>query len=153
LATLRMQRQHVEVPDYVHLQLSYPTHEVILHASALTALVAPRFTVHGEHGSYVSHALDTQEDQLKAGLRPGQPGYGRNLPGQLRTGNAERQTDTAWNTLDGNYPGFYRALADSLLDGVAFPIVAQDAVDVMHIVELAQRSNDEGRRLPFRRLG
>jgi scyllo-inositol 2-dehydrogenase (NADP+) len=151
-ATLRMQRQNSEVPDYVHLQLSYPTHEVILHASALTALVAPRFTVHGEHGSYISDQLDTQEDQLKAGLRPGQPDYGQNLPGQLRTGNAEHQSDTVWPTLDGDYPGFYRALAECLLDGKAFPIPPQDAVDVMHIVELAQRSDAEGRRLPFQRI-
>jgi hypothetical protein len=33
---------------------------------------------------------------------------------------------------------------------VPFPVSAQDAVDVMTVIELAQRSNDEGVRLPFR---
>ncbi len=148
-ATLRMQRDQAEVPDYVHLQLSYPDKEVLLHASALTAIVAPRFTVHGVQGSYVSHALDSQEDQLKAGLRPGQPGYGTNPSGLLRQADAQQSNDCVWPTLDGDYPGFYRAVADTLLDGLPFPVPAQDAVDVMHIIELALRSDAEGRRLPF----
>jgi scyllo-inositol 2-dehydrogenase (NADP+) len=148
-ATLRQQRDHAEVPDYVHLQLSYPDKEVILHASALSALAPPRFCVHGVGGSYVSEKLDVQEEQLKAGLRPGQEGFGCNSPGLLRALYGPHEAETVCATQDGDYTGFYRALADTLLDGIPFPVSAQDAVDVMTIIELALHSDAQGRRLPF----
>jgi len=148
-ATLRQQRAGAEVPDYAHLQLSYAHGEVVLHASALAALAPPRFRVHGERGSYVSEVLDVQEDQLKAGLRPGQPGFGKNAPGCLRSIQSGQLVQTELAIRDGDYAGFYRALADSLLDHQPFPISAQDAVDVMTIIELALRSDATGQRLPF----
>ncbi len=148
-ATVRQQRDNAQVPDYVHLQLHYADKEVILHASALTALPPPRFTVHGTRGSYVINGLDVQEDQLKAGLRPGDAGFGKNASGLLREADGERDTQSVCATQDGDYAGFYRALAETLLDGKPFPVAAHDAVDVMNIIDLAIRSDAEGRRLPF----
>jgi len=149
-ATLRQQRDRAEVPDYIHLQLSYADKEVVLHASALAALAPPRLRVHGTGGSYLSDALDVQEDQLKAGLRPGQPGFGKNAPGWVRRAGQDLPTELA--TQDGDYAGFYRALADTLRDGKPFPVASQDAVDVMSLIELAMRSDAAGQRLPFVRL-
>jgi len=148
-ATVRQQRDQAQVPDYVHLQLHYADKEIILHASALSALPPPRFTVHGTRGSYVISGLDVQEDQLKAGLRPGAAGFGKNPPGWLREADnaGDRQAELA--TQDGDYAGFYRALADTLLDGKPFPIAAQDAVNVMRIIDLAMASHVQGQRLPF----
>src|SRR5450830_1008867 len=148
-ATVKQQRDNAQVPDYVHLQLHYADKEVILHASALTALPPPRFTVHGTRGSYVINGLDVQEDQLKAGLRPGDPDFGKNAAGLLREADGDTATQSACATQDGDYVGFYRALAASVLDGKPFPIAAQDAVDVMTIIDLAIRSDAEGRRLQF----
>ncbi|HZS81070.1 MAG TPA: Gfo/Idh/MocA family oxidoreductase, partial [Herbaspirillum sp.] len=148
-ATLRQQRDHAQVPDYVHLQLHYADKEVILHAGALTALPPPRFTVHGTRGSYVIAGLDVQEDQLKAGLRPGDAGFGKNPDGLLREVDGGSEVQAAYATQDGDYASFYRALADTLLDGAPFPVLADDAVDGMTLIELAMRSDAEGRRLPF----
>ncbi|APR34101.1 oxidoreductase [Paraburkholderia sp. SOS3] len=153
-ASVKAHRDRAAAPDYVHLQLGYASHEVLLHASALTAIVAPRFTIHGTRGSYVKYGLDTQEDQLKAGLRPGDAGFGGgNAAGTLRALDAAgaQEVERAWPTRDGAYVDFYRALAASIRDGAPFPVSAQDAVDVMTVIELAQRSNDEGVRLPFKR--
>jgi scyllo-inositol 2-dehydrogenase (NADP+) len=44
---------------------------------------------------------------------------------------------------------FYRALAASVLEGKPFPVTPEDAVDVMTIIDLAIRSDAEGRRLDF----
>jgi scyllo-inositol 2-dehydrogenase (NADP+) len=151
-ATVRQQRDNAQVPDYVHLQLHYADKEVVLHASALSALPPPRFTVHGTRGSYLINGLDVQEDQLKAGLRPGDAGFGKNPPGWLRQVDGERDYQGEHATLDGDYAGFYRALADTLLDGKVFPVPAQDAVDVMAIIDLALHSDAEGLRLPFTSL-
>ena len=151
-ATVRQQRDNAQVPDYVHLQLHYADKEVVLHASALSALPPPRFSVHGTRGSYLINGLDVQEDQLKAGLRPGDAGFGKNPAGWLRQVDGDQDRQGGHATLDGDYAGFYRALADTLLDGKAFPVPAQDAVDVMAIIDLALRSDAEGVRVPFTRL-
>jgi predicted dehydrogenase len=151
-ATVKAHRDHASAPDYVHLQLGYAAHEVVLHASALTAITAPRFTIHGTRGSYVKYGLDTQEDQLKAGLRPGDVDFGTgNEAGTMCVLEGEQEVERALPTHDGAYADFYRALAASIQDGAPFPVSAQDAVDVMTVIELAHRSDSEGVRLPFKR--
>lgn len=151
-ATVKTHRDHATAPDYVHLLLGYADKEIVLHASALSALEPPRFAIHGTLGSYVKTGLDTQEDQLKAGLRPGDAGFGGgNAAGTLRVTAEGRETERQLPTKDGAYVGFYRALASSVRHGEPFPVTPQDAVDVMTIIELAERSAREGRRLPFAR--
>ncbi|MBU6488548.1 MAG: oxidoreductase [Burkholderiales bacterium] len=152
-ASVQLRRDRASAPDYVHLLLGYPDKEVILHASALAAIEPPRFTLHGTRGSYVKFGLDTQEDQLKAGLRPGQAGFGAgNAAGTLRALEGEREVERAVPTHDGAYVDFYRALARAIAGRAAFPVTPQDAVDVMSIIELANESAREGKRLPFVRL-
>jgi predicted dehydrogenase len=151
--TVRTHRDAAGAPDYVHIQLGYGEFEVVLHASALTALVAPRFSIHGTRGSYVKYGLDTQEDQLKAGLRPGDEGFGAgNEPGTLRVLENGQEVERELPTRNGDYTNFYIALADAIQNGVKFPVTPQDAVDVMTIIELAARSSEEGVRLPFERI-
>lgn len=152
-ATVRAHRDDASAPDYVHIQLGYDDFEVVLHASALTALPGPRYAIHGTRGSYVKYGLDTQEDQLKAGLRPGDEGFGAgNTPGMLRVLEGDQEVEREWPTRNGEYTGFYIALADAIQNGVAFPIRARDAVDVMTIIELAARSSEQGVRLPFEQI-
>lgn len=152
-ATVKLHRDRASAPDYVHLLLGYPDKEVVLHASALSAIEPPRFIVHGTRGSYVKTGLDTQEDQLKAGLRPGQPGFADgNAPGTLRAFEGEREVERIVPTREGAYVEFYRAVARAIGHGAAFPVTPQDAVDVMTLIELANESAREGKRLPFVRV-
>lgn len=152
-ATVKAHRDNAGAADYVHLLLGYSDKEAVLHASALCAIEPPRFAIHGTLGSYVKYGLDTQEDQLKAGLRPGDIGFGAgNHAGMLHVLEGERENERQWPTLAGAYPEFYRALAASVRRGSPFPVSPQDAVDVMTIIELAERSAREGRRLPFERI-
>ncbi|RQS73485.1 oxidoreductase [Burkholderia sp. Bp8963] len=149
-ATVKVRRDNGSAPDFVHLQLGYPDKDVALHASALSAIEPPRFTLHGTRGSYQKFGLDTQEDQLKAGLTPDHVEFGGgNPPGLLRVLDGDVETERPVPTLDGQYAEFYRALAASIHDGAPFPVTPQDAVDVMTIIELAAQSEHEGRRLPF----
>ena len=117
---------------------------------ALAAIEPARFTLHGTRGSYQKFGLDTQEDQLKAGLTPDHVEFGGgNPPGVLRVLDGDIETERPLPTLDGQYAEFYRALAASVHDGAPFPVTPQDAVDVMTIIELAAQSEHDGRRLPF----
>jgi predicted dehydrogenase len=153
-AFVHTRRDGGTAPDYAHLVLGYPQHEAVLHASALAAF-APRFVIHGTRGSYLKEGLDTQEDQLKAGLRPGDAGFGGgNAPGRLLALESDGQeAERALPTADGDYTGFYRALAASIRDGAPFPVSTQDAIDVMTVIELAMQSAASGRTLAFSRAG
>jgi predicted dehydrogenase len=152
-AFVHTRRDGGSAPDYAHLVLGYPQHEAILHASALAAF-APRFVIHGTRGSYLKNGLDTQEDQLKAGLRPGNAGFGGgNEPGRLHLLlDDAAETERALPTDDGDYAGFYRALAASIHDGTPFPVSPQDAIDVMTVIGLAMQSAASGRTLAFARV-
>ena len=151
-AFVHTRRDGGTAPDYVHLVLGYAQHEAVLHASALAAF-APRFVIHGTRGSYLKAGLDTQEDQLKAGLRPGDAGFGSgNAPGRLHLLLDDgAETERAQPTADGDYAGFYRALAASIRSGAPFPVSPQDAIDVMALIELAMQSAASGRTLAFSR--
>lgn len=149
-ATVKTRRDNGSAPDFAHVQLGYPDKDVALHASALSAIEPARFTLHGTRGSYQKFGLDTQEDQLKAGLTPDDVEFGGgNPPGVLRVLDGDVETERPVPTLDGQYAEFYRALAASIREGAPFPVTPQDAVDVMTIIELAAQSEHEGRRLPF----
>jgi scyllo-inositol 2-dehydrogenase (NADP+) len=150
-AAVKQHRDHAHAPDYVHLVLGYADKEVVLHASALAALEPPRFSVHGTRGSYLKTGLDTQEEQLRAGSRPGDAGFAKNPPGLLREVDGDLDLRQEFATRDGAYVDFYRALAAAVLDGKPFPVTPQDAVDVMTVIELAMTSEAEGRRVPFAR--
>ncbi|TAM06638.1 MAG: oxidoreductase [Paraburkholderia sp.] len=156
-AFVRTRRDDATAPDYVHLVLGYANHDAVLHASALAAF-SPRFVINGTRGGYLKNGLDTQEDQLKAGLRPGEAGFGAgNEAGRLHVlldaASGGSESERALPTVDGDYTGLYRALAASIHDGVPFPVSPQDAIDVMTVIELAMQSAAEGRTLPFVRAG
>jgi len=145
-ATLKRHRSHAMAPDYIHLQLGYQDKEILLHASALSAIVPARFIVHGTKGSYLKTGLDVQEGQLKAGLRPGDDGFGKNLSGVLCEVRGNHYSDTEIPTRDGAYVEFYRGLADSVLNGRPVPVAAQEGVEVMGLIELAVESAEDGLR-------
>ena len=145
-ATLKQHRDHAIAPDYIHLQLGYADKEIILHASALSAIVPARFIIHGTKGSYLKTGLDVQEDQLKAGLRLGDVSFGKNPAGLLCEVLDNHYSNTELPTQDGDYVGFYHALAQSILNGTAFPVTAQDGVNVMRLIELAMQSAVDGQR-------
>ncbi|MBV8627456.1 MAG: oxidoreductase, partial [Paraburkholderia sp.] len=149
-AFVHTRRDNASAPDYAHLVLRYPHHDAVLHASALAAY-APRFAIHGTRASYLKNGLDTQEDQLKDGLRPGQPGFGAgNEAGRLHVLRDDGQeADLEVPNAAGNYADLYRALAAAIREGKAFPVSPQDAIDVMTLIELAMQSAQEGRTLAF----
>lgn len=97
--------------------------------SAVAAHLGPRFRVLGSAGAYVKYGVDAQEDHLKAGLRPGDAGYGVD-PSSGRWYPEDREVPT----LPGAYHEFYRAVAEGKT-----PVDPEDAVHVLEIIEAAQK--------------
>ncbi|MDF0606346.1 oxidoreductase [Neisseriaceae bacterium TC5R-5] len=148
-ASLSKQRSGAEAVDYFHVQLRYPEHQVILHASCLVSGGSPRFSVHGELASYIKFGLDPQEDTLKQGLSPGGEGWGvDSIAGQLyRVNSSGVVVEEAQGLCRGDYRHYYRLVGLAVRGEADNPVPAVEALRVMNLLELGLISSAEGKEL------
>jgi predicted dehydrogenase len=108
-----------------------------LRASTLVPEPGPRFRVLGDRGMFVKHGLDSQEESLRSGVMPDDPGFGEELRqrwGRLITDEEEREVPTE----PGSYATFYAGVAASLSEGIPPPVDPRDAVAVLEILDEAR---------------
>jgi scyllo-inositol 2-dehydrogenase (NADP+) len=143
------QRDHSRTDDYFHVVLGYGSLRVILHSSAIVPSNGPRFQVHGTKASFIKYGIDGQEDMLRAGKKPVGDTWGADNPehyGKLTTGEGETEEI---KTLHGSYVTYYKKIADSLLRGEELPVSAEEARDVVKVIEAAFESSKERRAVYF----
>lgn len=119
---------------------------------------APRFRVHGTHGSFLKPTIDAQEAALLAGERPPQMGSAEEW---------KRDPEGSWGTLAiapnpadptqivrtkvqtelGDYRKFYASVRDAILGVSPLAIPAEDAYRTIKLLELALQSSEERRTL------
>ena len=141
-------RDGAEADDHFDVTLHYPRARVHLGASMLRAQPGARFELHGTAASYLKHGLDTQEDALKRGELPGAEGFGVD-PSEgvlVREVDGVRQ-QLACPNRRGDWGGFYPAVHRAIAEGLQPPVAARDALAVMQVLELGQRSAAIGQRL------
>jgi scyllo-inositol 2-dehydrogenase (NADP+) len=146
---IALQRAGTLVDDYFELTLHYAAKRVILSASTLIPEARPRFAVHGNEGSFIKYGIDPQEDWMRAGKRPSDKGYGIEptaAHGTLTGVNGRRQPVPSER---GDWPTFYKQVADAIVDGAPPPVDPADALTGLKIIEAALRSAREGRSLRF----
>lgn len=104
--------------------------------SHLAGQPAPRMRVLGTEAAYVKWGMDPQEDSLRAGARPGSPGWGREPRerwGVLGAGEDTRAVETQ----AGAYERFYEGVREALIDGAPPPVTAAEAIAGLEILEAA----------------
>lgn len=144
VASLAVQREGGEATDWAHVVLECGERRAVLQAGMLAATPGARFVVHGTRGSLVKQAADRQEAQLVEGLRPGEPGWGEDRdPLWIHEGGTARSMPVA----SGDQSRYYAAVAAAILGAGGNPVPPRQALDVMAVLEAAQRSADEGRRV------
>ncbi|KQV56843.1 MULTISPECIES: oxidoreductase [unclassified Caulobacter] len=147
-ADIGVQRPGAGADDYFHVVLRYPTLRVILHGSLLTAASDLRLAVHGTGGSFVKHGLDPQEAQLKAGMVPGAPGWGRDSRhGVLTTVENDAQVHADVSPEPADYRAFYAGVREATLHGAPSPVPVEEGLRVMDLLELARRASEARREL------
>lgn len=139
--------------DFFHATLRYADGlRVALQASMLAAKAGPRFVVHGTLGSYLKLGLDPQEDDLKAGRRPGSNAarrWGEDLqPGRLTTEQAGALATRELANALGDYPAFYRQLRDAIFGLAPNPVPPLEALQVMRLLDLGRQSALQRTELP-----
>ncbi|MEU2430446.1 Gfo/Idh/MocA family oxidoreductase [Streptomyces sp. NPDC007861] len=120
-----------------------------LYVSATTAQLGPRFRVLGSAAGYVKYGLDPQEAALRDGKRPGAGEVWGVEPASLwgRVGSGESPLTGGGRpveTLPGDYPAYYAAIAAALRDGTPPPVTAREAAAALDVLEAARRSAREG---------
>ncbi|MCW2994153.1 MAG: oxidoreductase [Conexibacter sp.] len=116
-----------------------------LSAGVFAADGPPRFRVLGSEGAFVSFGLDPQEDALRAGASPLDPGFGLREPGLAATLNDGSGAEPLAMEA-GRWLAYYDGLVDAIRGGgaVQAPVSAADAVGVLEVLEAARESAARG---------
>jgi predicted dehydrogenase len=145
-ATLAKQRRGARTDDFVQLVLRYGEMVATLQAGSLVSGGSARFSVHGDRASVVKHKPDVQEDQLRAGVLPGAPDWGLDPDDAVLTDGSTGDTH-ALKAGRGDQRGYYVALREALQRKAPNPVPPEQGATVMAVIEAAQRSDDDGRRV------
>ncbi|NRR33599.1 oxidoreductase [Oxalobacteraceae bacterium] len=151
-ANVANQRGGEQAPDYFHLLLDYGIRKVVLTSSALVRQPGPRFQVHGTLGSFIKSGIDSQEDALKQGRRPGSAGWGEEQPvsdGRLLTQRNGLPIKASVPGIPGDYLAYYQGVRDAIRGAGPVPVPGRDGLNVIRVIECAMRSHREQRGIPF----
>ncbi|PEB56830.1 oxidoreductase [Bacillus pseudomycoides] len=138
------QRPGAETDDYFHIVLHYGVKRIILHSSSYVKHAGPHFHVHGDKGSIVKYGMDSQEEQLKSGMKPGDIGYGEDPESNFAVLETEEVVKRI-PTEVGCYEMYYIGIRDSILHGVQPPVTAEEGLQVIRLIQLAIKSSETGR--------
>lgn len=148
-AEVERRRPGAQVDDdaFVALQFSSGI-KAHLWMSQVARIAGARMRISGLRGTYEKWGLDPQEDMLKAGKRPGEPGWGiepRELWGRLSTdlGEDGLHIDGPIETVPGAYEHFYDQIYHALTGGGKLPVDPEQVIQTIRIIEAAQRSARE----------
>ncbi|ATU74036.1 oxidoreductase [Komagataeibacter rhaeticus] len=144
-ASLARQRDHASGTDWAQVMLTYGSLRVSLHCSLLAAWAGPRFVVHGTHGSLLKHHADQQENQLRAGLQPGAPGWGLDQDDIMLFDGSD--TTRHLPVPPGDYRIYYALLRDAILGRGPNPVPPIQAIALMAVLETAMAASTAGRAL------
>lgn len=134
------------VDNYFDVDLHYGhTFKVKVKTNHVVASSYPRFILHGENGSFVKYGEDQQENDLKAGIMPGSPGFGEDSVmyyGIARYKNANGDwIEKQIKTPVGDYGRYYDTVYETLKNG-AEPLVSQEeALTNIQILEAGFRQS------------
>jgi predicted dehydrogenase len=145
-AHIRIVRSRSVVDDWYDIKLHYRDLTVCTKSSYLVRELGPRYILHGTLGSFIKHGLDPQEEALKQGRSPGEADWGKEQQewwGLLNTEVHGTQRKVIVETKPGNYSAFYGDVYDSIVHHTHPPVKAEQALDVIRIIEAAKKSNAE----------
>ena len=164
-ASVRRDRDQTAIQDAFDIAFEYDRadgHQLLYecHATMLAADPAPRFRVHGTHGSYTKHGLDPQEAALLGGAVPPrldgagvpawlpepQTAWGRRTLATQRTEPVQLHTEP-YPTVTGDYRRFYAQVRDAILGQAPLAVPTEDGYRAVRLLDLALQSSEERRML------
>ena len=151
-ADLDVQRPGGQVEDYFDLKLFYQRLKVTLRSSYLAKEPGPRYVLHGTLGSYTKYGADPQEAHLKAGRSPLEAEWGTEPPenwGRINTEVGGLPIRGNIETMPGSYLDYYDSIYQAIREGKEVAVKAEQALQVIAIIEAAYQSHQGKRRVPL----
>lgn len=156
-ASVRKDRDNTEIEDAFDITLHYPRLLAHCRSTMLAADAAPRFLLHGTHGSFKKYGLDPQEPALVAGAKVPRMGEGEWLAdpesewGTLSIApdltDPARLIRTRVETELGDYRGFYANVRDAINGTAKLAVTPEDGYRVIRLLEMARESSSAKRTL------
>ncbi len=162
-ASVRRDRDATQIEDAFDITLDYPRLRAHCRSSMIACDAAPRFLLHGTHGSFRKFGLDPQEPALVAGARV--PRTGEDPAGSPWLQESEDHwgtltlapnpadpatlTRTQVKTEPGDYRLYYANVRDAIDGRADLAVTPEDGYCVIKLLELARRSSHEQRTLPI----
>ncbi|MFA6075481.1 MAG: Gfo/Idh/MocA family oxidoreductase [Negativicutes bacterium] len=155
-AEIDRQRPDSCATDYLHILLGYGKLKVNLRFSNFALHSGPRMLIYGDKGTFIKYGMDPQE-RLQPLISSG-----------VTCSNAAAVSACLDNTTDlyyqqgsiqqhqkidypiGNYGKYYDDLYGAIVNNTAPPVTAEEATNVIRIIELATQSANLGKRLDIR---
>jgi scyllo-inositol 2-dehydrogenase (NADP+) len=148
-AEVRRVRPGAQVDDDFFLALEHESGaRSHLWGSMMAAQLGPRLRALGTRAAYVKWGLDVQEEALRSGAGPRDPGFGedpREAWGTLGAGDDKRPVETE----RGRYVEFYEGVERAIRDGSPPPVPLEAGVAVLEVIEAARRSAAERTVIPL----
>lgn len=153
-ADLRIQRPGAGAVDDFDVILHYPKVKVSLKGAMLVKEPTPRYALYGMDGAFVKPGMDPQEAALRGGAWPkGDPDWGKEpqeIWGKLNVlENGEDRLEQI-ESERGDYPGFYRNIRDAIAAGEELAVTAEQARNVIYVIEMGEKSWAERRTVDLR---
>ncbi|MBC6113076.1 Gfo/Idh/MocA family oxidoreductase [Pedobacter fastidiosus] len=128
------------VDDYFTIQLSYPNSvNVFVTSSMLVVNPQVAFVLHGIDGSFIKQRADIQEEQLLAGMKLTDNGYGiepKGKDGILTTIDAEgNKSEEIIPSEVGNYLLLFEAVYQALINNKPYPVTRENVLTQLEIIE------------------
>lgn len=149
-AEIGTQRAGSDIDDSFHLRLGYGPLTVVLRASLLVREPGPRYVLHGTRGTFRKPGIDIQEDQLKAGMTPLNPAFGREpdaLRGELVAEVGGQTLRGTIESVPGNWLPFYESVYAAIRESGSVAVQPEEVLTQLRLIELAFESAREGRKL------
>lgn len=152
-AHLQILRTGGKVLDYYDIRLQYEGFAALLKCSYLVKEPGPRYTVHGTMGSFQKFGIDPQEQALNKGDLPLGENWGaedESSWGTIHTETNGKDVKIKRQTLNGNYPEFYKQLYNTIILGSKVPVEPEEALLTLDVMYACIRSNKEKKTIPFK---
>jgi scyllo-inositol 2-dehydrogenase (NADP+) len=147
-AETNVRRAGVQSDDDCFIALTFPSNvRAHLWVSAVARKQAPRFRLCGMTGTFEKFGLDPQEDALRAGRRPTTASWGAEPSEYWGTISAEREGlnyEGRVETLQGDYPAFYKQMRQAIVAGGELPVDPADSMLTLKVIEAARKSAQDG---------
>jgi predicted dehydrogenase len=152
-AFILRQRAGTKVDDNFELILHYAGMKVTLKSGMLVREPLQRFVILGEEGSFVKKGMDVQEEALKAGLTSQTAsGWGvepSEIWGVINTTVKGIHINGKVESEKGDYTAYYQNMHDAITKHAPLLVTAEQARNVIRIIELAFQSEKEKRTIDF----